>query len=196
MTDEYVYDELETAEIASEDVFDFEVSEESAIEETQEILQDQQVEVGTEIDLYSDPVIDTVESSYTESEISVSEYVQTFGNDMVNFDDNGTVSDDISYSGESTSNPVIVPVVDSEISASLQDIENTVDSINSHVENIEKYLKDLSETSVILSNVTSYTQKDVKQIGENDILYHKISSGILIALFGSILVYFIFSKLR
>lgn len=196
MTDEYVYDEYETAEIASEDVFDFDISQETAIEETQEISQDQQVEIGTEIDLYSDPVIDTIDSSYTESEVSVSEYVKTFGNDVLNYEDNSSASDDISYSGESTSNPVIVPVVDSEISASLQDIKNTVDDINSHVGNIEKYLKDLSENSVILSNLTSYTQKDVKQIGENDILYHKISSGILIALFGSILVFFMFSKFR
>lgn len=201
MNDE-VIEEYSDEEIVYEDVSVYDIPEIS--EEVQEnVSPDTVVEEAVYVE---NGVDNQFSNEYSESIISESdqipdEQVAAFVNDFpfqvaydqVLFDGSEPFSRDQENGVDSVPsenvNTQIVPVLDQETIGSINSIESNISLIYSKIDSVENNLS-------LQSEAVSRIDNNVLQIGSNAALSSKVISGILIAIFGSILVFMVLSKIR
>lgn len=144
-------------------------------------------------------VVETAEEvGFPDQEPSAAEYAASFGENVVYREERA--DDYTAYSGDgatsSTPDPVIVPVLDDGTINSIRNIESNTDSIMSYVSSIELYMSHIDEYIPEFDFKIAHIESDVRQIGKNNILFQKLSAGLIAALLGAIIVIIFFSKFR
>ena len=148
------------------------------------------------------PFPDTVETAkevgFPDPEPSAAEYAASFGENVVYREE--LAENYADYSGDSatssTSDPVIVPVLDDATINSIRNIESNTESNVSYLSSIELYLSRIDESIPEFDHKIAHIESDVRQIGKNNILFQKLSAGLISALLGAIIVIIFFSKFR
>lgn len=147
---------------------------------------------------FSDAVETAEEVGFPDPEPSAAEYAASFGENVVYREERA--EDNAAYSGDgaasSTPDPVIVPVLDDATINSIRNIESNTDSIKSYVSSIELYMSHIDEAIPEFDFKIAHIESDVRQIGKNNILFQKLSAGLIAALLGAIIVIIFFSKFR
>ena len=133
----------------------------------------------------------------TEQEPSAADYAAQFGENVVYREE--YASDSISYAGESGSSGkeiVYIPVLDEAARSSIFNTESNTNSILEYISTLDMYLSRIDEAIPEFDHKISHIESDVRQMGKNDILFQKLSAGLIAALLGAIIVIIFFSKFR
>lgn len=166
-------------------------------EENEPVESAEEVFPDSETMLVSNDVEISEEVGTSDPESSAADYVAQFGENVVYREENA--SNDISYAGDSGSGDTrieYIPVLDTASIQAISHIECNTNSILEYITKLDEYLQRIDEAIPEFDHKIAHIESDVRQIGRNDILFQKLSAGLIAALLGAIIVIIFFSKFR